>query len=148
MKVEKLPRVERKIEINAPQRDIFDILNNTMEGPKWNLAVKDITKISEIKFDVKSTVGDFTTIRTETIEPEKLSMNIEGGIFNSMGYMLNPKGNMVETTIWGEFDDEKNEKVLIKAGELLLQCLKNYAEFLEEGGNPDDFDKKQITVAP
>jgi hypothetical protein len=146
--VEKLPRVERKIEINAPQKDIFNILNNTMEGPKWNLAVKDISKISETKFDIKSTVGDFTTIRTETIEPEKLSMDIEGGIFNSMGYTLIPKGDMVEASIWGEFDDEKNEKVLVKAGELLLQCLKNYSEFLEEGGNPDDFDKKQITVTP
>lgn len=148
MEVEKMPRVERKTEINAPQKKIFDILNNTMLGPKWNLAVKDITKITETKYDVKSTVGDFTSIRTETVEPEKLSMNIEGGIFTSMGYLLKPKGGMVETTLWGEFDDEKNEKVLIKAGELLLQCLKNYAEFLEEGGNPNDFDKKQITVAP
>ncbi len=146
--MEKLARVERKTEINAPQNNIFDILNNTMLGPKWNLAVKDITKISETKFAVKSTVGDFNTIRTETIEPERLSMNIEGGIFNSMGYILNPKGNLVEATLWGEFDDEKNEKILVKAGELLLKCLKNYAEFLEEGGNPENFDKKQITVAP
>ncbi|MFW9820401.1 MAG: hypothetical protein ACFFE5_12390 [Candidatus Thorarchaeota archaeon] len=143
-----MPRVERKIEINAPQKNIFDILNNTMLGPKWNLAVKDISKISENRFDVKSTVGDFTTIRTETVDPEKPSMNIEGGIFNSMGYVLKPKGDMIETTLWGEFDDEKNEKVLVKAGALLLQCLKNFAEFLEEGGNPDDFDKKQITVTP
>ena len=143
-----MPRVERKIDINAPQKNIFNILNNTMIGPKWNLAVKDIAKISETKYNVKSTVGDFTTIRTETVDPERLSMNIEGGIFNSMGYLLKPKGDMIEATLWGEFDDEKNEKVLVKAGELLLQCLKNYAEFLEEGGNPDDFDKKQITVAP
>jgi hypothetical protein len=146
--VEFLPRVERKIEISAPRKNIFDILNNTMIGPKWNLAVNDITKLTETKFSVKSTVGDFTSIRTETVEPEKISMNIEGGIFNSMGYILQPKGNMVEATLWGEFDDEKSEKVLVKAGELLLRCLKNYAEFLEEGGNPDDFDKKQITVAP
>jgi len=146
--VEKLPRVERNIEINAPQKNIFNILNNTMESPKWNLAVKDIAKISETEYDVKSTVGDFKTIRTETIDPDKISMRIEGGIFTSMGYILKPKGDIVEATIWGEFEDEKNEKILITAGELLLKCLKNFAEFLEEGGNPDDFDKKQITVAP
>ena len=143
-----MPRVERNIEINAPQKDIFNILNNTMIGPKWNLAVNEVTKISETEFAVKSTVGAFTTIRTETVDPERLSMNIDGGIFNSMGYILNPKGDIVEATIWGEFDDEKNEKILVKAGELLLKCLKNYAEFLEEGGNPENFDKKQITVAP
>ena len=146
--MEKLPRVERNIEINAPQKDIFNILNNTMIGPKWNLAVNEVTKITETEFAVKSTVGDFTTIRTETVDPERLSMNIDGGIFNSMGYILNPKGDIVEATIWGEFDDEKSEKILVKAGELLLKCLKNYAEFLEEGGNPENFDKKQITVAP
>lgn len=143
-----MPRVERKIEIEAPQKNIFNILNDTMIGPKWNLAVNDVTKISENEYAVKSTVGDFNTIRTETVEPEKLSMNIEGGIFSSMGYILKPKENMVEATLWGEFDDEKNEKVLVKAGEILLKCLKAYAEFLEEGGNPDDFDKKQIMVTP
>lgn len=143
-----MPRVERKIEIKAPQKNIFNILNDNMIGPKWNLAVNEITKISETEYAVKSTVGDFNTIRTETVEPEKLSMNIKGGIFSSMGYILKPKNNMVEVTLWGEFEDEKNEKILVKAGELLLKCLKNFAEFLEEGGNPDDFDKKQITVAP
>jgi hypothetical protein len=143
-----LPRIERKIEIEAPQKNIFNILNDTMIGPKWNLAVNDVTKISENEYAVKSTVGDFNTIRTETLEPEKLSMDIKGGIFSSMGYILKSKENMVEVTLWGEFDDEKNEKVLVKAGEILLKCLKSYAEFIEEGGNPDDFDKKQIMVTP
>ncbi len=143
-----LVRVERYIEINASQRKIFDILDDASLGAKWNLAANEITQISEGKFAVKSTVGDFTSIRTETVEPNKISMRIEGGVFNSMGYILNPKGDMVNATIWGEFDDEKNEKMLVKAAELLLKGLKNFSEFLEEGGNPDDFDKKQITVAP
>ncbi|MFX0081043.1 MAG: hypothetical protein ACFE94_04745 [Candidatus Hodarchaeota archaeon] len=140
--------VDRKIEINASQKRIFDILDDAKLGPKWNLAENEITEISEGKFAVKSTVGDFTSIRTETVEPAKISMRIEGGVFNSMDYILYPKGDMVEATIWGEFDDEKNEKILVTAAEILLKGLKNFAEFLEEGGNPDDFDKKQITVTP
>ena len=141
-------RVERHIDIEATPKRIFDILDDTLMGSKWNLAVTEVSKISEGKFAVKSTVGDFTTIRTETIENERMSLNIEGGIFKSMGYILNPKENMVDVTIWGEFDDEKNEKILTKAGELLLESLKRYVVFIEEGGNPDDFNKKQITVAP
>ena len=75
-------------------------------------------------------------------------MRIEGGIFTSMGYILSPKGDMVEVKLWGEFEDEKNEKMLVRAGETLLKCLKNFSEFIEEGGDLEDFDKKQITVAP
>ncbi|MFX1573672.1 MAG: SRPBCC family protein [Promethearchaeota archaeon] len=143
-----MPHVERKIEIHTPPNRIFDILDDVSNSAKWSLPVNEITEISKDKFSVKSTVGDFTLIRTETVEPEKFSMSIEGGIFNSMGYILNPKGDMVETTIWGDFDDEKNEGVLAKAGEILLESLKSYAEFLEEGGNADDFDKKQLMVSP
>lgn len=146
--MEVLVRVERDIEIKASQKRIFDILNDTMLGPKWNLALKELTRISENTYAAKSTVGDFTSIRSETVEPDKISMKIEGGIFTSMGYILNSKGDMVKVTLWGEFDDENNEKILVKAAELLLKGLKNFTEFLEEGGNMDDFDKKQITVAP
>lgn len=138
-----MPRVDRKIEISASQKRIFDILDDAMLGPKWNLALNELTEISENIYAAKSTVGDFTSIRTETVEPEKISMRIEDGIFNSMGYILNPKGDMVEATIWGEFDDEKNEKILVRSADILLKGLKNFAEFIEEGGNPDDFDKKK-----
>ncbi|MBY8990920.1 MAG: hypothetical protein KGD58_09215 [Candidatus Lokiarchaeota archaeon] len=143
-----MARVEREIEIGASQKRIFDILDDTKLAPKWNLPVNEISEISEGKWAVKSNVGDFTSTRTETVDPNKLSMRIEGGIFNSMGYFLSPKGHKVEVKLWGEFDDEKNEKILVKTGELLLQSLKNYSEFIEKGGNPDDFDKKQITVTP
>jgi len=75
-------------------------------------------------------------------------MVIEGGIFTSMGYVLKSKDDLTEVVLWGEFDDEKNEKILVKAGELLLEGLKRFVEFIEEGGNLDDYDKKQISVAP
>jgi hypothetical protein len=146
--VENLARVEREIEINAPQKSIFDILDDNTIAARWNLPVNEITEISEGKYAVKSTIGDFTSIRTETIESERLSMRIEGGIFTSMGYILSSKGDMVEVKLWGEFEDEKNEKILVRAGETLLKCLKNFSEFIEEGGDPEDFNKKQITVAP
>ena len=143
-----IPRTEIKIEINAPVKIVFDILDDIKDSARWNLAVSEIPEIFDGKFDVKSTVGDFLLFRGETIKNEKLSLKIEGGIFSSMGYLLSPKGDITEALLWGEFDDEKNEKILVKAGEVLLECLKNFAEYLEDGGDPDEFDKKQITMAP
>ena len=143
-----IPRTEIKIEINAPVKIVFDILDDIKDSARWNLAVSEIPEISDGKFDVKSTVGDFLLFRGETIKNEKLSLKIEGGILSSMGYLLSPKGDITEALLWGEFDDEKNEKILVKAGEVLLECLKNFAEYLEDGGDPDEFDKKQITIAP
>jgi len=142
-----MPRVERNIEIKASQSQIFKILDDTPTSLIWNLTVKEVEKIDEGQFAIKSTVGDFTSIRTETVIDESISVKIEGGIFTDMGYILRPMGEVVDVSIWGEFDDEKNEKVLIKAGELLLESLKKYSEFLEAGKNPDNYDKKQITVS-
>jgi len=90
---------------------------------------------------VKTTVGDFTSIRTETVENEKISLDIEGGVFDKMGYIIAPKGDGTEATIWAEFEDASKEKILLKAGEILLGCLKKYAEYIEGGGNPDEYKK-------
>ena len=141
-------RIELETEIQSSLKKVYDIAVNTKDSAKWCLPVKEASEISEGKFDIKSTVGDFTYIHTENVENEKHSASIEGGIFSAMGYIFSLKGDLVKAILWGEFDDEKNEKALRKAGELLLQSLKSFAEFLEEGGNADDFDKKEITVAP
>ena len=36
-----MARVEREIEIGAPQKKIFDILDNTLESVRWNLPVRN-----------------------------------------------------------------------------------------------------------
>jgi len=59
-----------------------------------------------------------------------------------MGYVLAPKGNGTEATLWAEFDDQSQEKILLKAGEVLLNSLKKYAEYIESGGNPAEYKKK------
>ena len=143
-----IPRVERNIEINAPVKNVYDILDDAKQGIKWNLPVTEMSQISEGIYVIKSNLGEFTSTRIESIKNEKISMDIKGGIFSKMGYILNSKGELTEVTLWGEFENTKNEKVLVKAGELLLEGLKSFAEFLEEGGDPDEFDKKQISVSP
>jgi hypothetical protein len=75
-------------------------------------------------------------------------MNVDGGPWSAMGDKLKKKGNATNATLWADFENEKQEKMLVKAGELLLKSLKNFVEFVEYGGSPDDYDKKSVLVSP
>jgi hypothetical protein len=143
MKVNFLTRIERKIEIKTSPKKIYDILNNDELETVWNITVSESTEIAPDKYSIKSTVGDFISTVTERLENERISYSMEGSAFSKMGYILSSKGGESKVSIWAEIIDEKQEKMLEKAGEILLGGLKKFADFLEEGGNPDEFDKKK-----
>lgn len=138
-----MTRIERKIEIKTSPKKIYDILNNDDLETVWNIVVSESTTIAPDKYSIKSTVGDFISTVTERLENEKISYSMEGSAFSKMGYILAPKGDGSEVSIWAEIEDEKQEKMLLKAAEILLEGLKKFADFMEEGGNPDEFDKKK-----
>ncbi len=143
-----MPKVEVKMDANAKAKTIYDILMNDELEVKWNLTVNENVSIGPNKWEVKSTIGDLTSTRVETEENKRVSFDIEGSIFTKMGYILKPKGDTTKVTIWGEFEDEKNERILESAGGVLLEGLKRFSEYIEEGGDPESFDKKQLTVSP
>ncbi len=143
-----MPRVEIKMDADASAKTIYDILMNDKLEPKWNLTVNENINIGPNKWEVKSTIGDLTSTRVEELENERVTYEIEGSIFTKMGFILKPKGNKTKVIGWGEFDDEKNKKILESAGGVLLEGLKRFSEYIEEGGNPESFDKKRLTVTP
>jgi uncharacterized protein YndB with AHSA1/START domain len=137
-----MPRIERSIEINAPVEKVYKIIEERPKFPIWNLVINNMTHIDGQKWKVDSTVGEIISTRTEAIENEKFTDSQKGGPLTKMGYLFKPTSTGTRTTLWGEFNDEKNEKMLLKAGEIFLDCLKKYAEYLEAGGNPEDYKKK------
>jgi len=143
-----MARVEIKSDVNASAKTIYDILMNDELEAKWNLTVNENISIGPDKWEVKSTIGDLTSTRIEAKETERITFDIEGSIFNRLGYILKSKGDTTKAVCWGEFDDEKNKRILESAGGMLLEGLKRFAEFIEEGGDPDRFDKKELTVTP
>ena len=112
MEVNFLTRIERKIEIKTSPKKIYDILNNDELETIWNITVNESTTIAPDKYSVKSTVGDFTSTVTERLENEKISYSMEGSAFSKLGYIVSPKGDGSEVSIWAEIDDEKQEKCL------------------------------------
>jgi len=137
-----MPKLERIVEINASQERIWKIIDDDDNYAKWNIVVNEVTKLGEGNYFFKTNVGDITSTRIETNAPESLAATQEGSPMTSLGYILKPKGDIVEATIWTEFDDANQESILGIAGEMLLKSLQKYAEYLESGGNPEEFNKK------
>ena len=129
--------------IKASATTIFKIIDNDDDYARWNLVVKKVQKLGEGKYLFKSTVGDVHSTRVETVPNKKVSAKQEGSPITALGYILNPKGDVVETTLWSEFDDPDQEMVLGVAADMFIECLKKYAEYIEAGGNPEDFNKRK-----
>ena len=141
-------RMEKKIEIKSSPKRIFDILIDAEIITKWNVGVDEIIDKEEGKeFHLKSSIGDIIIVDWEQVENESVTWHMKNSIMNSIGYILEPKENIVETTLWVDLDNEKLAKGYEKVGELTLKALKNFVDFLEEGGNPEDFDKKKLIVS-
>ena len=138
-----MPRVEKKVDISAPQEKIFKIIDEDRDYARWNIVVNEVTELGPGNYFFKTNVGDVTSTRIETNPPESLSATQEGSPMTSLGYVLKSKGDVVEATIWAEFDDPEQESMLGIAGEMLINSLKKYAEYLETGGNPDEYNKKK-----
>jgi len=138
-----MPKVEKILDIAASQKLIFNIVDDDVNYAKWNIIVNEVTELGPGNYFFKTNVGDVTSTRIETVSPDRITATQEGSPMTSLGYILKPKGDVVEATLWSEFDDPSQETILGIAGEMLLKSLKKYAEFLESGGNPDEFDKKK-----
>lgn len=46
--------------------------------------------------------------------------------------------------VWGILKDDSKLEMVKKATKMFLKSLKIYAEHVESGGNPDDYDKKEL----
>ena len=99
-------------------------------------------------FLLNSSVGDINIVSWETVESESATWTMDHSDMNKIGYIIKPVGDLVEVTLWIDFDNEKLEKSYNKVGELVLKGLKRYIEFIEEGGDPNDYDKNEVLVSP
>lgn len=142
-------RMEKKIEIKSNPKRIYDILIDGEIITKWNVGVNEIIEKEEGKeYLLKTDVGDILIVDTESVENEHATWHMKNSDMNSIGYILEPKGDIVETTLWVDFDNKKLSKSYEKVGDLTLKSLKNFIDFIEDGGDPEDFDKKQLMVSP
>ncbi|NVM35466.1 MAG: hypothetical protein HWN81_07710 [Candidatus Lokiarchaeota archaeon] len=104
-------RVEKKIEINSTPKNVYDIVIDGQKTQILNPALdKVIEKEEGQKFLLKSDVGDMLIVDTERVENEHVTWYMENSDMNSIGYIVEPKGDNTEVTIWTEFEKKKLRK--------------------------------------
>ncbi|MFX0002517.1 MAG: hypothetical protein ACFE9J_03455, partial [Candidatus Hermodarchaeota archaeon] len=112
-------RLEKMIDINSTAKRIYDIVIDGEIITKWNIGVDDIQSKEEGKnFLLKTSVGDILIDNWEQKENEFVTWNMKDSDMNSIGYILNPKGDIVQTTLWVDFENKKLKKSFEKAGDL------------------------------
>jgi len=137
-----LPRIERKKKIKASAKTIYDILEDELGMPIWNLVVNEVKELAPGKYWLNTNVGEVNSTRLEAVPNEKISAKQENSLMTSLGYILTPKDDIVQAVLWAEYDNPDDEMMLGIAGDVFLKSLKKYAEYIETGGKPEDFSKK------
>jgi uncharacterized membrane protein len=125
-----LPIAEKNIEIKASVEKVYEILNDYMGLPRWNIVVTEIEQLESKKYFLKTNVGDVTNIEIENIPGEKMTSIQEGSPMKKIGYIFEPKGDVTKVTLWTEFELD-----------LFLKSLKVYMDYLVAGGDPEEYKK-------
>jgi len=136
-----MPSIELKIELDSPVEKIYEILNDYLTLPRWNIVVSESTQLEPKKYFFKTNVGDVTNTEIENVPLEKMTSIQEGSPMQKLGYIFEDKGDSTIVTLWAEFELEDQRTIMEMAGDLFLKSLKVYADYLSSGGNPEEYKK-------
>ncbi len=136
-----MPSIELKIELDSPVETIYEILNDYLDLPRWNIVVSESTQLEPKKYFFKTNVGDVTNTEIENVPNEKMTSIQEGSPMQKLGYIFEDKGDSTVVTLWAEFELEDQRTIMEMAGNLFLKSLKVYADYLSSGGNPEEYKK-------
>ncbi|MHA1234449.1 MAG: SRPBCC family protein [Promethearchaeota archaeon] len=136
-----MPSIELKIEMDSPVEKIYEILNDYLNLPRWNIVVTECSQLEPKKYFMKTNVGDVTNTEIENIPREKMTSIQEGSPMQKMGYIFEDKGDSTIVTLWAEFELEDQRNIMEMAGDLFLKSLKVYVNYLKDGGNPEEYKK-------
>ena len=144
-----MPRLERSIVLDTSIEEVYDVLNDYMSLPVWNIVVNKIEQLAPKKYFLNTNVGEVTNIEIENIPLERMTSKQEGSPMEKIGYIFNPKEKGTEVTIWTAFELEDQRNVLDIAADLFLKSLKVYMNHLQSGGSPETYKKSfsKITKA-
>lgn len=144
-----MPKIEKKIDIESTPEKIFKIITDRIITAKWNPAVESVIEIKDNKLQLDTDIGGITVIKSETEKNKNVTWYTENSEMSSIGYTITPKKeNVAKVSFWTEFVDKKQSKLFKETIDKVLVGLKNYAEYLEDGGDPDLYKKWEVLITP
>ncbi len=144
-----MPRLERKIDIDSTPEKIFKIIIDSFNTPKWNPAVESVIEIEGNKYQVDTDIGGIIINKIEIEENKNVTWYTENSEMNLICYIMTPKKeHTTKVSILTEFEDKKRSKLFKETVGNILFGLKNYAEYLEHGGDPELYKKWEILITP
>ena len=138
-----LPKFERKIIIESSPEKIYNIVKDGVITPRWNPTVSAIS-FEDKKTQLETDFGAMKIVNAEYDKNKSTTWFMEKSDMNSIGYIIMPKKDATEVTIWTEYADKKLSKLFKKSSDLVLTGLKKYTEFLEKGGNSNLYNKWEV----
>jgi hypothetical protein len=144
-----MPKLGKKIEINASIKKVWEVLTDFQLYLKWQIDKIAMKELEPNKYFEKTTSGSYTITITELIENERMSLKVDHPEITGVSYILNKKAEMTVVSCWVNYKGIlANEKMIVRSLDIKANSLKNYAEYLEDGGDPDEYDKNLIIVKP
>ncbi|MBY9009124.1 MAG: hypothetical protein KGD74_04600 [Candidatus Lokiarchaeota archaeon] len=137
-----MPKIAGNIKIETNPEKIYNILTDGEQTVKWNPIVNEITVLEEHKYLLKSTIGDMTINKIESVKDVYIKWRMEQSDLHSMGYILEEKLPISKVELWVEFEDKKFKKQFKEAANLTLEGLKKYIDYIEAGGNILEYKKQ------
>ncbi len=141
-----MPRIEKKHILNAPVEKVYNILNDYLSLPVWNIVVNEVTEMEPKKYFLKTNVGDIINTEIENIPLKKMTSTQEGSPMEKIGYIFESKDEKTEVTIWTEFELESQMSVLDIAADLFMKSLVVFIDFIMTGGTPEEYEKNFETI--
>ena len=143
-----MPKLEKKVEISAPVKKVWEVLTDMERYPKWQIDKKELKELEPNKYFVKSTSGDYTYDITEFIENKRISVKTDHPEITGVSYILNKKGDITEISCWVEYKTITYEKMIMRSLKIKTRSFKEYVEYIEDGGDPDEYDIKKRLIKP
>jgi hypothetical protein len=140
-------RIEKIEKISACPETLFKVLKDYEHYDYWHPNVlKSEKNGSDTSFILKTNEGDHLILKGERIPYQKISHIYEKNPYIAeTGETFRIGTDCKDTTVtFYAISKDGNSEQCLNEAEIKLKSLKHYAEYIEKGGNPQNYSKIQF----